>query len=519
MGLTRPRRLEVSRFVAVGAWPCHESGRSTDLLRGRAVPAPSHIVTQTPCKHGSGYLRGVTREVPVRLLRPSLLLVLAACDTGAEDAPSPEATLGETLAGHCVYTNPFSQAEECREYRGADWTAELATDDCAAPGLGAEAGAFTADAACAYDSILGTCVIDEGTASETALVFPGDDPGACSGTELGCGFAQGTFYPSALCEGGGGQPNPSGGGLFQPFQEECVDDGEGGETCAWGAISACAEEGLRFDDVASCDPVITQRPYVPYPVADTTAPDDSRLSDTAYMAELGWVTEQVEACACICCHSTQSAPDGETSGWYLEADGVWVDGLSDDGLAMLAGWVDSTAFGAFPPEDNNGFDRETTGLPTTDIARMQAYLEGELARRGRTRDSFDDTAPFGGPLYDQLFHEPEACTGDVGIGADGTITWSGGGARYLYVLEADSMSPGVPPNLDRPEGTLWRVDVDPMDEPIASPAVYGTVPSGAFQDTPAMGAPDALVPGETYYLYVLRDVYQPLVRCLTTIPE
>lgn len=37
---------------------------------------------------------------------------------------------------------------------------------------------------------------------------------------------------------------------------------------------------------------------------------------------------------------------------------VWLDSISDPGLAMMAGLADSTALGAFPPEENNGFDRE-----------------------------------------------------------------------------------------------------------------------------------------------------------------
>ena len=51
-------------------------------------------------------------------------------------------------------------------------------------------------------------------------------------------------------------------------------------------------------------------------------------------------------------------------------------------LAMMAGWIDSTAFGAFDPADNNGFAREITGMPSTDPDRMKAYFEGELARQG-----------------------------------------------------------------------------------------------------------------------------------------
>ena len=47
------------------------------------------------------------------------------------------------------------------------------------------------------------------------------------------------------------------------------------------------------------------------------------------------------------------------------------------GLAMAAGWVDS-ALGAHAAMDNNGFSREATALPTTDVARMVKFFEGEL---------------------------------------------------------------------------------------------------------------------------------------------
>jgi hypothetical protein len=34
-----------------------------------------------------------------------------------------------------------------------------------------------------------------------------------------------------------------------------------------------------------------------------------------------------------------------------------------------------------------------------------------------------------------------------------------------------------------------------------------------------MGAPAALAPGQTYYLYVLADIGIPLTRCLFTTPR
>ncbi|MCB9664841.1 MAG: proteinase inhibitor [Alphaproteobacteria bacterium] len=455
-------------------------------------------------------------------------LCLAACttteptagdtDTGATGTP-------EVVAGSCLYTNAFSRAEECKEYRGAAWTAETADADCQAPLAAAGPGTFTADAPCSDDGLLGTCTLAGGTDEEAVLHFPGSDPDACSGLRLGCSFAEGELALEPICDGAGG--GGATGGVFKPFEQTCAQpvDGEpagaaaDGEVCTWGAISACTEEGRRYDDYASCDDVRTQRPYVPSAKQAGTPANDPRLTDDAYLAELDWVTSQVESCACICCHSTASAPGGATSDWWLEAEPLWIDTLDDDGLGMLAGWVDSTAFGAFDPADNNGFDRSTTGLPTTDVGRMLTFLEGELARRGLTRDDFTDTRPFGGPLYDQLVYTPSACAAGEGVAGDGTITWNGGAARYVYVMEPDAAAPGVPPNLDLPDGTLWRLDVAYDADPVASGLAYGSTPEGTVQAWPETGAAPALQAGTAYYLYVLRDVYQPLARCTFTFGD
>jgi hypothetical protein len=141
--------------------------------------------------------------------------------------------------------------------------------------------------------------------------------------------------------------------VFRPFEQVCTEPLAGepagasdGDVCTWEAISACTEPGREYTDYASCDPVFTQRPYGPYEVAVPSTEDDPRIDDAAYMAELAWVTDEVKACACTCCHSSETAPDGP-AGWYIEAGPLWIDTLDDDGLAMLAGWVDSTAFGAF----------------------------------------------------------------------------------------------------------------------------------------------------------------------------
>lgn len=455
-------------------------------------------------------------------MRPLLLLLpLAACGTDPLPADPEDAVIGP--AGRCLYVNSFSRNDECKEYVGAAWTEASMAEDCAAPLPGAAAGTLELAVGCDRTSIFGECLIDAGGEEAATLVFPGQPGDSCGGLDLGCTFAGGEFAPSALCDEEGGPVVA--GEVFRPFEQVCREPlagepeglGPDGQVCTWQAISGATEAGRRFEDYAECDVVVTQRPYWAATATADTPANDPRLTDSAWQAEYAWATEQVQASACVCCHSAEIAPEGP-SGWHLEAEPIWLDTVDDDGLAMLAGWVDSTAFGAFHADDNNGFDRSVTGLPTTDPARMQDFLAGELARRGFTAADFSDTPPFGGPLYDQLVYEAGACDAGVGVLADGTIAWRGGGARYVYVLEPDASPPGVPPNLDLPEGTLWRLDVAPTADPLTTGLAYGSVPAGTTQRWPAQGAAPALTSGQTYYLYVLADIYQPVTRCLFVAP-
>lgn len=290
---------------------------------------------------------------------------------------------------------------------------------------------------------------------------------------------------------------------------------ENGSVCTYSAISACTEPGRDFADYGRCDIVRTQRPYSPQEPVVQADPEDPRLSDPAFMEELGWVTSQVKACACVCCHSSELAPLGP-SDWYLEASPIWTDSVSDDGIALLAGLVDSSAFGAYPPEVNFGFERVRTALPSTEPDRMKTFFLEEYLRRGRTEAEAASIPPFGGPLVAQAAYQPRDCAGSIGVKADGTVRFTGT-ARYLYLLEEGSANPGVPPNLDTPAGTIWRVDVAESSAPLRGTVTYGRVPAGAMQRVPTSGAPRALVAGERVYLYTLADVGLPLTRCVATV--
>ena len=162
---------------------------------------------------------------------------------------------------------------------------------------------------------------------------------------------------------------------------------------------------------------------------------------------------------------------------------------------------------------------ERSIVPTTDPERMVRLFERELGYRGLTRADFADQPYAAGPLDEQRFFRPAACAEGEGVDAQGAFKWKGGKARYVYVLEKDARSPTVPPNLDTPEGTLWRLDVPYTGVAIGQEALsYGVVPEGLIQKVPTSGPPPALVSGRAYYLYVLADVAVPMTRCLFVAP-
>ena len=447
-------------------------------------------------------------------------------DTGAADTDASESDAPETTpsVGRCDYTNPFSQNPECKAYTGTDWTAEAAATDCAANAGGP--GTFVADGVCGFDAQLGTCTVGTGTGAEYVLYLSGDDASACAISTTACEtFTAGTFEPQGVCaDGEPVEPGPALGVFLQPdfvcsepVEGEAAGAGPDGTVCTWTMISACTEPGRRYDDYGSCETVFTQRPYYGFNTDPEPVENDPRLEDEAFMAEVAWVKEEVEACACVCCHSQDSAPSG-ASGWNIEAGDIWTDSIPDSGVAMLAGLVGSAEFGAYAPEQNNGFDRYTTGLPTTDVERMRAFFEAEYFRRGFTVEDAAEIPAFGGPLVTQAAYVPGDCRSDEGMNADGTLKWRTADARYVYVLEAGSKNPGVPPNLDTPEGTIWRLDVQATGTPIETGLAYGAVPEGAVQRFPAEGAPAELVSGREYYIYTLLDIAVPLSRCIFTAP-
>lgn len=342
---------------------------------------------------------------------------------------------------------------------------------------------------------------DDGTASGDAGPSGGGASGTGSGGASGPPFDLPVYIqPTVVCR--------------PPVEGEGPGASEGGQVCTWQSVAGATEEGRRFRDYADCAVVRTQRPYYPMPPSETYQPDDPRLQDAAYASELGWVRAQIDATGCSCCHST-SAPRGPVR-WSIDLPGNWMTSFSDRDLALLANWVDTSMFEKFPADTNNGFSRPH-GLPSTDPARIEAFFVAEAKQRGLTREQFADAPPTGGHLLDLAAYKPGRCGPGEGLGPGNTLAWVGGPARYVHVLGAASKNPGVPPDRDTPAGTLWRLDVPPDGEPLLSGSVrYGEVPPGTKQTFPSVDAPAVLDAGQDYYLYVTRDMFQPLTRCIFT---
>ncbi len=424
----------------------------------------------------------------------------------------------------CTYKNPFSQSGECKSYTGNAWTADKIAMDCMNSAYNM-VGELRMDGQCGFESLLGSCEISSDAGEGYLLEFEGSRSSLCTMTQNACvSFLSGTFTPSELCADQNTTPvdPPTMGNVFMPpdllckapLEGEAPGLSENGEVCTYSMISACTEPGREFQNYGSCETVLTQRPYYPSRALGTTSADDPRLNDPTFMAELGWVTEQINACACVCCHSNQIAPNG-ASIWATDSDGIWTDAFSDEGIAMMAGLINSDVFGAYPADQNHGFDRSSTGSPTTDVARMQKFFKDEFSRRGRTLEEASTMPEFGGPLVAQRDYQPTDCNANQGV-INNQVSWIGGDARYVYILEENSKNPGVPPNLDLPMGTIWRLDVLPQSPVMTTGFNYGEIPNNAIQQYPREGRPVTLEAGKKYYIYVMRDIGIPITRCLFT---
>ncbi len=431
--------------------------------------------------------------------------------------------LSDVLIGSCSYTSSFTQKPECRDYLGT-WTDDDAGADCERLG-----SAIVLDAACDDPDVLGWCLTDDDGA-QLRIAILGDDPDRCGSSKTGCQFFGGGYWDAAPICGGVNEIVVT-ENVFPRPKEVCVDplagepDGQGpdGQVCTKEMISGATEEGRLFSDYASCETVRQQRPYAPVPPNERYAQSDTRMDDAEYAADVEWFRGQLRSAACICCHD-QQAPDGP-SVFDADAEGNILNMLNDRGIAMGAGWVSTVGFGAYPPEENNGFARADLDdpnhsiFPSTDMARMIAIFEREGAHRGMTAADYEGDTYGAGPLDTFRQYEPTPCTDEEGIDEEGLLTWIPGRVRYLSILAPESLSPTVPPNLEVPDGTLWRVTLNEGKDPLSSGTIfYGKVPSTMTQMFPAQGAPQKLKSGQRYYLHAMADVLTPISRCVFTAP-
>jgi len=298
-----------------------------------------------------------------------------------------------------------------------------------------------------------------------------------------------------------------------------LDDGSEA-VCFWDAFSGNTPEGMDFTDLSTCELAWTQGPPWFAKPERVHRSDDALLDDPAFVAELEWVRDQVRTSGCACCHAS-GVGSGHTSGFDMDAPGVWTDSMTNAQLAMGAGWFpEHGLFGHFSADLNHGFDRRDTLFASTDPDRMAAFFASEFERRGGTDADLDEAQGQFDALFGRLFDAPTECITPYEGWVDGVITWnSDTPVRQVYILELDAETPGFPPNLDRPNGTVWALYVEPTADPLA-PGVLspGEVPLGTVQMVPEDG-PLQLTSGRTYRLYATPDVMIPSqLDCTFTAP-
>lgn len=445
-------------------------------------------------------------------------LLGAAC--GKSDKP----TLSNVVIGHCEYQGPFSKMTECKDYLGT-WKSADAEADCSS-----NKGTYQGGTVCNPQTYLGACLLASSSAQNRTYIVS-DNTGKCGSARTGCEtFGGGYWDPSPICGGANDELVVLEDAFREPVQKCFVPDSgvmpaDGGEVCVWEGIHGATLEGRSFREDAVCDNSRSGRPYYAKDPDPRSKQDDPRRSDPTYLAEEAWVKSQINAASCVCCHSKGAAPNHEPSIFDVDSDGSFANQLTNRGIAQGAGVVSTVPLGAWAKELNNGFSKSDLAHPTdsvfltTDPARMKAFWQAEMEYRRLTAADFVGIDDGLGPLSEQFYYQPTKCSAGEGIAADGTITWGKGRARYVYVMEATSRSPTVFPNLDLPEGTLWRLDVPADGAPLDNRSVkYGVLPTGTSQRFPVAGAPAALQSGKDYYLYVTADQMLPITRCLITAP-
>jgi hypothetical protein len=290
--------------------------------------------------------------------------------------------------------------------------------------------------------------------------------------------------------------------------------------CANAGVSGSAPEGEVYGDFGVCKDVRTQRPYRKVEVVDRSGLSEAELtSDPMFMSELKWVTDQSRASACSCCHDSKVTD--KVAYWDVSQGKVWTNQLDKYAVAVFSGKVSSAALGTYPAADNFGFDRYHTALPTIDVPRMQAFFDDLLLRMKVTDAEIEKMPPLADFIGKQLRKISPPCGSGVGVdNKTGKISWGLLPARYVYVLHANAQTPVVTPNLDKPVGTLWRIDQSREAFLLFSGTFkYGEVPPKATQTIPDPDRFDEvpqLQRGQKYKLVAQFDMGFPVQNCLFT---
>ncbi|MFT4976727.1 MAG: hypothetical protein ACI8S6_002632, partial [Myxococcota bacterium] len=197
-------------------------------------------------------------------------------------------------------------------------------------------------------------------------------------------------------------------------EQVCVDAddlevSEDGELCVWDNFSGSVPEGLQFTDVLTCDRSFTQGPPWFTPPGRVSESDSALLDDPEYVADLEWVSDQVSASGCACCHDSASG-SGHTSGFDVNAPGIWTDSMTNSQLSMAAGmFAEHDLFGYYEASANHGFDRTETLFATTDPERMKAFFTAEFERRQGSEEDLDEALGQFDALFGRLFEDVYDC--------------------------------------------------------------------------------------------------------------
>jgi hypothetical protein len=290
-------------------------------------------------------------------------------------------------------------------------------------------------------------------------------------------------------------------------EEICVDaaaSASGEAFCFLNGMLNNVPDGEKFLDHGNCLDVRTMG-TVSHRVPRFPDYCDSRLDDAEYVADVQWVTAQLETSGCTCCHNSKS---GYSTVFDFGVGDAWVSTLSNNAVLLAAGLAGEGSFVTVAPEDNHGFAAAGNVFVSQDPERMRKFFLDEVDHRELGQEHIDEANAFYGavPNFADIMNEaPEPCPDGVGVDATGLIHWGElEGVRFVNIMQGDGLNPSIPP-LDAPTGTLWRLEADGPSEAMSTGTVHYADAGleGYTQRFPrdASTAPDALVDANSYRIF------------------